>query len=103
MQYARAGEDANKRVAADARLGERVMMTSYVKPTDEQMRQKSNRTFERIVNSLRPDVALRYGFAPPRVDPLVERLSVAVASQNWPLVASISAELERRNGDQEAG
>ena len=103
LQYARAGEDANKRVAADARLGERVMMTSYVKPTDEQMRQKSNRTFERIVNSLRPDVALRYGFAPPRVDPLVERLSVAVASQNWPLVASISAELERRNGDQEAG
>jgi integrase len=103
LQYARAGEDANQRVADDARLGERVMMTSYVQETDEEMRQKSNRTFERITNSLRADVALRYGFVPPKVDPLVERLNAAAADQKWSLVASISAELERRKRDQQAG
>jgi hypothetical protein len=37
------------------------MMASYVKETDEQMRQKSNRTFSRILASLSPDVARRYG------------------------------------------
>ena len=52
LQYARAGEDANRRVAA-----ERVMMTSYVQETDEQMCEKSNRTFERIARSLEAEVS----------------------------------------------
>lgn len=103
LQYARAGEDANRRVAADARLGERVMMTSYVKETDEEMRQKSNRTFERIANSLRPDVAERYGFVPRKMDALMEQLNAAVAAQNWPLVETITAELKRRDGKEQAG
>ncbi len=103
LQYARAGEDANQRVAADARLGEGVMMTSYVQETDNEMRQKSNRTYQRIVNSLDQKVALRYGSAAPKVGMMVKQLEAAVAAQNWTLVASISAELEQRKKDQQAG
>ena len=51
LQYARAGEDVNRAVAADARLGESVMMTSNVKETDEQSRQASSRTFARVLAS----------------------------------------------------
>lgn len=36
LQYARAGEDVNRRVAADARVGAGVLMTNYVKETDEE-------------------------------------------------------------------
>src|SRR5262249_40280123 len=42
LQYARAGEDVNRQVAGDAKLGEAVMMTHYVQETDVQMRQASN-------------------------------------------------------------
>lgn len=51
----------NRQVAADARLSEGVMMTNYVKETDEQMRAKSNRMYRRILASLDLKVAQRYG------------------------------------------
>ena len=35
------------------------MMTNYVKETDDEMRRKSNRTFQRIIASLPADVADR--------------------------------------------
>ncbi|OAI41509.1 hypothetical protein AYO40_00300 [Planctomycetaceae bacterium SCGC AG-212-D15] len=54
LQHARRGEDINRQVAADARVGESVLMTNYVKETDEEMRQRSNRTFNRIMASLSP-------------------------------------------------
>ncbi len=98
LQYARSGEDLNRQVAADARLGVSVMLTSYVKETDEEMRAKSNRTYHRIAASLPPDVARRYGYAEAGIDPLVQRLQDAVARQDWGLVARLTAELQGRDG-----
>lgn len=48
LQYARAGEDVNRQVAADAKLGEAVMMTHYVQASDDQMRHASNRSGEPV-------------------------------------------------------
>jgi integrase len=100
LQYARSGEDLNRQVSADARLGEGVMMTSYVRETDEEMRAKSNRTYRRIAASLPPEVARRYGHEGEAIDPLVQRLQDAVARQEWGLVSRITAELQ---GREEAG
>ena len=38
------------------------MMANYVRETDEEMRQRSNRTHHRIVASLSPKVRRRYGY-----------------------------------------
>ena len=62
LQYARSGEDVNRLVASDARVSENVMMTNYVKETDDEMRRKSNRTFCALIASLPPDVAEGYGY-----------------------------------------
>lgn len=96
LQYARAGEDLNRQVAADARLGERVMMTHYAKETDEEMRQKSNRTYWRIAASLPRHVAIRYGFEESPAQSLEDRLKAAIEAQNWDLAHSLTAELARR-------
>lgn len=101
LQYARAGEDANRRVAQDARLGEKVMMTSYVKETDVELRQKSNRTYDRICASLPTEVARQFGYVEEAVDPLQTQHAEAVAAGNWDLAARLAAELARRN--QKAG
>ena len=103
LQYARSGEDVNLRVAADARLGRGVMMTSYERESDEEMRQASNRTYQRIVASLSPEVARRYGYVPPQRDLLAENLQEAVAVGNWALVERISAKLAKRQQDKHAG
>jgi integrase len=101
LQYARSGEDLNRLVAADARVSENVMMTNYVKETDEEMRAKSNRTFWRIVASVAPKVAQRYGFSEEPKDPLQVKLEAALAVQNWDLAARLAAELAKR--DRTAG
>jgi hypothetical protein len=62
LQCARRGEDINQQVAKDARLSPSVMMTNYVKENDEEMRERSNRTYQRILASLPPEVAHRYGY-----------------------------------------
>jgi hypothetical protein len=74
LQYARNGEDVNRLVAADARLSEGVMMTNYVKETDEQMRAKSNRMYHRIFASLDLTVAHRYGHLEAESRQLKEQL-----------------------------
>lgn len=103
LQYARAGEDVNKQVAADARLGERVMMTNYVREEDPELREKSNRTYHRIASSLPHRVARRYGHEAPPHDPIREQLEKAVADGNWPLVERLSAELAEREAKRDAG
>src|SRR5439155_23458899 len=74
LQYARTGEDLNRQVAKDARVGEAVMLGHYVKESDPERRAESNRTFARIAASLPPSVAARYGHVPPPADPLETRL-----------------------------
>lgn len=95
LQYARRGEDTNQRVAMDARLGTRVMMTSYVRETDEELRQKSNRTFERIASGFPAEVIDRYGYEPPSPNSLfVERLRKAVEEGDWETAAKLSVMLK---------
>lgn len=93
LQHARRGEDINRQVAADARVGETVLMTNYVKETDEEMRQKSNRTYQRILASLSPEVARRYGYIEANITDLARRLQAATEAQDWPLVAALAARL----------
>ncbi len=96
LQYARIGEDVNRQIAADARLSEGVMMTNYVKETDEQMRAKSNRMFARVLASLPAEVAARYGHTEDQHGGLKERIKAAAAAEDWKLVAELTAELNRQ-------
>jgi len=95
LQHARRGEDINRQVAADARVGEAVLMTNYVKETDEEMRQRSNRTFHRILASLTGEIAQRYGHVEAEKTDLVARLADATAAEDWPLVAALAARMGR--------
>lgn len=96
LQYARTGLDVNRQVAKDARVSECVMMTNYVKETDEEMRQASNRTFHRILASLTPDVARCYGHVEVGPSSLEQQLQAAIVAKNWPLVAELSARLAQQ-------
>jgi len=96
LQYARSGEDLNRLVAADARLTESVMMTNYVKESDPEMRQKSNRTFHRILASLSPEVARRYGHAISEIDSLKSRHLAAVQVEDWELASKLAAEIAEK-------
>ena len=66
---------------------------AYVMETDEEMRQKSNRTYQRILASLPPEVARRYGYAEGNASQLQERLKAALAAEDWPLVDRLSSGL----------
>ena len=57
--------------------------------------------FARIAASLPPEVALRYGYEPAKVDPLIQRLNDAIAAQNWALANLITADLAKRTDQQE--
>lgn len=94
LQYARVGEDVNRQVAKDARLSESVMMANYVRETDEEMRQRSNRTYRRLLASLSPAVRRRYGYVPSPTEELEEQLQAAHATKNWQLVGELAAKLE---------
>jgi hypothetical protein len=72
------------------------MMTSYVRETDEELRQASNRTFRRILASLPSEVAFRYGYVEKAATKLEEQLQAAVDAKNWQLVAQLSARISRR-------
>jgi hypothetical protein len=95
LQYARSGEDVNRQVARDARVTESVLMTSYVKETDEELRQASNRTFARILASLPHDLALRCGHVESGGD-VEERLRRAVEAKDWQLAATLTARLAQQ-------
>lgn len=97
LQFARRGEDLNQRVAADARLSPTVMMANYVQETDNEMRERSNRTFGRIVASLPADVGQRYGHVEQASSSLQEQLHAAIATENWGLVAALSSRLAKKN------
>ena len=100
LQYARRGEDINRQIAADARVSESVLTTNYVKETDEEMLQRSNRTFRRIVASLPRDVAYRYGYAGDALSDTENRLRMAVMGKDWVLASRLAGELaEKRSGN----
>jgi integrase len=91
MQYARRGEDISRELAEDIRVSPSVMMSNYVKETDEEMRAKGNRVFRRILASLPPEVAARYGHVSPSA--LESQVKAALAAGDWQEVARLSSEL----------
>lgn len=95
LQYARSGEDVNREVARDARLSESVMMSNYVRETDEELRRASNRTYHQILSSLEPSVASRYGhpMQPKKGEELEAELAIATGEKNWDEAARIATEL----------
>jgi integrase len=103
LQYARRGEDINREVAGDARVSETVLMANYVRETDEEMRQKSNRTFRRIIASLPLAVARQYGHVDSNHAILRQEVQAAVAAENWGLVAKLTAELAGQPRRRAAG
>lgn len=94
LQYVRSGEDINRQVAEDARVSKSVLMTSYVRETDEQLRQASNRTFSRIIASLPSDLAQRCGHDEKR-DNTEERLRAAIEAKDWQLAADLTSRLAK--------
>lgn len=96
LQYARRGEDASRRVAQDAGLSETVLMTHYVEESDPELREASNRTFERVLASLPPEVACRYGYMDAVAKELEDRLQSALKSGNWAQVANLAAQLANK-------
>lgn len=95
LQYARRGEDLNDQVARDARVGTAVMMRHYVKLTDPERRNASNRTFYRIAASLAPETVKRYGHLIAQVprDELESALQAAAEAKDWLRVSQISVQL----------
>jgi integrase len=93
LQYARTGEDINRQIARDARVSESVLMTNYVTETDVEMRRRSNRTYDRILASLSPEVASRYGHAEPSPTTLEQQVQAAIASNDWEMAAALTARL----------
>ena len=61
------------------------------------MRRKSNRTFQRIIASLPPDVAEGYGYVERAKSLLHLNLEAALAEQNWDLAACLIGELARKS------
>jgi integrase len=95
LQFAREGEDANRRVAEDARVGENVMLGHYVTEKDDQLRAKSNRTFIRLAAALPEEVALRYGYKPQQIDLLAEQIAAAARAGDLDEATRLIAKAKR--------
>jgi coproporphyrinogen III oxidase len=90
LQHARRGEDLNRLVAQDARVGASVMMRHYVTERDEELWHASNQTYARILASLPPEIATKYGYMTDNhADGLEARLALAAKAQDWNLVADL--------------
>jgi hypothetical protein len=76
------------------------MMRHYVKVTDPERRNASNRTFYRIAASLAPETARRNGhlIALASREELEQALQAAVQAKDWSRVSQLSVELNSRPG-----
>ena len=93
LQHARRGEDISRQIANDASVSESVLKTNYVKETDEESRQRSNRTYQRILFSLTPEVAVRYGYVYDARSEMESQLRSAIDAKDWAVVNEISKRL----------
>jgi hypothetical protein len=73
-----------------------VLTNHYLKETDEQLRQKSNRTYQRILAGLPTTVASRYGNVEV-ASTLEMKLAAAVAGKDWPLAAAFTAQFAKQD------
>jgi integrase len=101
LQYARAGQDATRSLARDARVTEAVMMTHYVKEEDLQLRAASNAMYQRLCLSMTPEVARAFGHEHSATAILEQRLRDAIGARNWPLVGEVAKKLAKQ--DRQAG
>jgi integrase len=92
LQQAWVGDEkADEQVARDAGVGRKVMMVHYL----QVLREKSNRTFHRILAALPSEVARRYGYADEEPS-LEKQLERAVEARAWDVVARLSARLAEK-------
>ena len=67
--------------------------TNYVKETDEEARHRSNRTYRRILASLAPEVAARYGHVQDARSEMESELRAAMDAKDWATVTELSNRL----------
>jgi integrase len=96
LQFALEGEESDRKVAADARVSERVMLGHYTDKTDVLLHARSNATYLRLLAALPDDVAMRYGYERPAASPMEERLRAATEAGNYELVARLATEMAAR-------
>ena len=95
LQYAVTAGHIEKSVADDASISPSVMMSNYARIADQELRHRSNRTFQRIRSSLPLEVAVRYGWKGNPGDGIVEQLDQARLRGDWEAVARLAEELRR--------
>ena len=93
LQHARRGEDIARQIASDIRVSESVLVTNYIKETDEEMRQRSNRTYRRVLASLSSAVAARYGHVQDARSEIESQLRAAVDAKDWARASEIAKRL----------
>ena len=71
----KSGKDVN-RIVANTRITEGVMVRSYARETDEELRQRTNRTYHRIRHSLPIEATARYGYEEKPADRLAQELAL---------------------------
>jgi hypothetical protein len=79
------------------------MIASYVKETDEQLRQASNRTFCRILARLPLALARRCGHVDQSSDDAERRLQRAINAKDWALASRLTACMARCQAKVRAG
>ena len=102
LQYALSGEDIARQVANDAGVSESVLMTNYAKQTDVEARQRSNRTYRRILASLSPEVAVRYGYVQDARSEMENQLRAAIDAKDWVRAAELVAKLGQQSSKSES-
>lgn len=102
LQLAFDGEEleTSQKVADDAGVSEAVLLGHYVNPT---LWRKSNRTYQRILASLPPDLSILFGYIEGDRDRLSRELEVAKDQGDWSLVAKLAADLERLKREPRTG
>ena len=93
LQHTHRGESIARDIASDARVSESVLMTNYVKETDEEAQHRSNRTYRRILASLAPEVAARYGHVRDARSEMEDKLRAAMDAKDWATVTELSKRL----------
>ena len=101
LQYALSAGHIEQSVADDASISSSVLMSSYARIADQELRHKSNRTYQRIRSSLSLEVATRYGWEGKPTDRIVEQLDQARHRGDWDAVARLAEELTRQRAASE--